>query len=97
MPRLLNNDTEIGFNTDGMYLKHTQVIPDDFLDTLKSERHAKAALRASEYDRVCSVPAFVVDLWMRQGFDYYRESARACVQRLRDQGLEAFITTPKRV
>jgi len=97
MSRLLNNDTEVGFNVDGMYLKHSQYIPDDFLETLKSERHAKAALRAGEYDRVCSVPAFVVDLWMRQGFDYYKESARAVVRRLREQGLEAFITTPKNV
>jgi hypothetical protein len=94
---LLSAETELGFNVDGMYRKTSQIIPDDFLDTLKSERHAKAAIRAGEYDRVCSVPAFVVELWMRQGFDYYRESARACVQRLRDQGLDAFITTPKRV
>ena len=95
--RLLTSRTDIGFNVDGMYLKTSQEIPDDFLDTLQSERHAKTAVRAGEYDRVCSVPTFVVDLWMRQGFDYYKESARAVVRRLREQGLEAFITTPKNV
>jgi hypothetical protein len=96
-PRLLSADTQLGFNVDGMFQEHTQAIPSEFLDTLKDERSAKTNIMAGDYERVCSVPTFVVELWLRQGFDYYRESARACIKRLRDQGLEHFITTPKRV
>jgi hypothetical protein len=94
---LLDAHTDIGFNCDGVFREYTQAIPDEFLDTLKDERAAKANMRAGEHERVCSVPTFVVELWLRQGFDYYKESARACIQRLREHNLECFITTPKRV
>jgi hypothetical protein len=67
----------------------------DFLTGLQSERFAKQHMRAAELDRVASVPTHVADIWLQQGFDIYRESARAIVARLRRDGLEAFLTSPK--
>lgn len=78
-------------------IQRVQEIPDEFLETLKSERLAKAHLRAGDYDRVCSVPAQVVDIWTRQGFDIHRASAREILARLRADNLDAFIATPKAV
>lgn len=97
MPTLIDTETALGENVDGLYREHTQVIPDDFLDNLKSERHAKEHMRAGEHDRVASIPTFVVELWMRQGYDFTRMSAREIVAKLRADDLHAFIATPKRV
>lgn len=98
-PRLdvVDADTTIGFNVDGMFLKHEQTVSDDLLETLKSERLAKAALRAGEMDRVASIPTFVVELWLRQGRDFYNASATEIVSWLERDDLQAFIATPKRV
>lgn len=97
MAELIDTETTFGSNADGLYREDTQIIPSDLLDTLKSERHAKQALRAAEFDRVASVPTFVVELWMRQGFDFYNASAREIVARLNAHDLGTFIATPKRV
>lgn len=94
---LYENLVGFGENADGLFIRHSQTITDDFLDELKSERHAKAALRAADYDRVASVPTSVVELWMRQGYDFYRMSAREIVNKLNADNLGAFISTPKSV
>ena len=95
--QLIDAETEFGANCEGLFTHTTQIIPDDFIDTLKSERHAKAAVRAAEFERVASVPTFVVELWMKQGLDFYNMSAREIVAKLNADDLGAFIATPKRV
>jgi hypothetical protein len=97
MSRLLDTELEFGQNADGVFEKRTQAIPDDFLDTLKSERHAKSMLRSREFNRVASVPTFVVELWNRQGFDFYRMTPREIVNKLNADELGSFVTTPKSV
>ena len=94
---LIEPTVGIGENADGLFLHHEQAIPSTFLDDLKSERLAKAAMRCSEMERVASVPTFVVELWMRQGFDFYNATPREIVARLNANDLGAFVTTPKRV
>ncbi|MES1994445.1 MAG: hypothetical protein V4457_12850 [Pseudomonadota bacterium] len=95
--KLLDANTAINANVDGLYQEHTQAIADDLLDNLKSERHAKAALRSGDYDRAASIPTFVVELWIRQGYDFYNMTAREIVAKLNADNLGAFIATPKRV
>jgi hypothetical protein len=94
---LLDNEPTIGSNADGLYLRHDQPITDDFLDSLKSERLAKAAIRAGEMHRVASVPTSVIELWMRQGYDFYRMTPREIVNKLNADDLGAFVATPKSV
>ena len=95
--KLIEANTAIGSDVEGLYLEHTQAIPSDFLDTLKSERHAKTALQCAEYERVASVPTFVWELWIRQGRDPHHATAREIVAWLNQDDLGAFVTTPKRV
>ena len=95
--KLIDTETTFGDNVEGLYLEHTQVITDDLLQELKSERLAKAAMRAGEYNRVASVPTFVWELWMRQGRDPQNATARQIVSWLQADDLGAFVTTPKRV
>jgi hypothetical protein len=91
--RLIDNEPSFGQNADGLYVCHTQTIPSDFLDSLKSERNAKMNLRKAEFERVASVPTGVVELWLRQGVDVWNLTAREVVQRLERENLHAFITT----
>jgi hypothetical protein len=82
--------------TTGLVLLTKQEITDDFLDHCKAARDGSHE-RAGEYHQVASVPTSVAELWLKQGFDIYREPAKAILKRLRDQQLDAFITTNKRV
>jgi ribose 1,5-bisphosphokinase PhnN len=51
--------------------------------------------RAREYHRFASIPVVVVEQWLKEGFDVYKESPKAILKRLREQNLEAFITSNK--
>ena len=95
---LIDAETTFGENCEGLYLAHRQDITDDFLEELKCERHAKAALSSpGAMNRVARVPTFVWELWMRQGRDPYHATARQIVNWLERDDLQAFISTPKRV
>lgn len=73
-----------------------QDIPQSFLDTLKDCRSASAAA-AGEAHRVASIPNALVEKWLREGFDVFREEARAIVARLKAQGYDQFLATDKAV
>ena len=68
-----------------------QEIPLSFLEFLKDVRSAGPS--KGDANLCASVPQAVVDQWLREGFDIYREDAKAIVARLRAQGLDAFITS----
>lgn len=94
---LIDKLTSIQDTPDGLAFRHAQVIPGDFLETLASERHAKASIRAAEFDRVASVPTALWDIWIAQGRRPFDATPREIVAWLRKDGMDAFITTPKRV
>ena len=95
--QLIDTHSTFGRDMDGRFVHHRQELSTEFLDTLKSERHAKAHMRAGELNRVASVPTFLWELWMRQGRDPYNATARQIVSWLEADSLQAFITTPKSV
>lgn len=95
--KLIEANSTINENVEGLYLEHTQAIPSEFLDSLQSERLAKTALRSAEFERVASVPTFVWELWIRQGRDPHHATAREIVAWLNQDDLGVFVTTPKRV
>jgi len=90
---LYDAETTFGQNCDGVFEHHTQVITDDLMDELKSERLARSAVqKAGSFNRVASLPAFVFELWLRQGFDPWRMSAKEIVAKLNADDLGAFVT-----
>lgn len=95
--RLLENDATWGQNADGLYVKRTQVIPQEFLDDLKSERAARSNQKHQELNLVASVPTHIVELWLRQGIDVWHMTAREVVQKLERDNLQVFVVTPGRV
>jgi len=76
---------------------HTQHISQDFLDRLKDTRENSLNQSENEYMSVASVPVAVVEQWLREGFDIMTEPAHAIVARLKQQNLDAFLTTKKQV
>jgi hypothetical protein len=94
---LLENITATGVNADGLYLCHSQMITQDFLDHLQSQRLAQADIRGKDYHAVATVPTSVIELWGKQGLDFWRMSAREIAAKLRKDDLHAFLATPKSV
>ena len=97
----LNNGTvlhdvewDIGQNVDGLFVKKDQIISDEFL-TANRDARFESTERAKEYHRFASIPVVVVEQWLKQGFDVYKESPKAIVKRLRAENLEAFLTSNK--
>ena len=78
-------------------VRFDQYIPDSFLDGLKDSRNASSSAPAGDFHRVASVPVAVVEKWLREGFDIYKEPAAAVVKRLKAEELTAFLATTKRI
>jgi len=77
------------------FLRYDQPISQDFIDSLRSERLASAAVRAGEMHRVASVPTACYDVWSAQGLDPYRWTAKELLRKLRADGLDSFICSAK--
>lgn len=93
----VNNGLYMGPGEDGLAIKRSQEIPDWFLDDLKSDKLDSTTAPAGDFHRVCAVPVALVEQWLTEGFDVYKEPAQAIIKRLRAAQLDAFITTNKRI
>jgi hypothetical protein len=47
--------------------------------------------------RVASIPTVVVEQWLREGFNIWEATGPEIVKRLRDQNLDGFMATEKRI
>lgn len=89
-----HDDTDASF-----VVKKEQQIPQSFLDRLKTERDQSSNSRMGDYHRLASIPTVVVEKWMREGFNIYDKNitAKDIVARLKNENLEAFLTSTKRI
>ena len=96
---LVGIDTLYGQDADGVFRKHTQNISQSFIDSLAEQRKASAGKREGDFMRVASIPTVIVEKWMREGFNIMsgEHSAAEIVKRLKQENLEAFLTTEKNV
>lgn len=81
-------------------MHHTQEIPQWHLDNLKQQRDASASQKAGDMMKVASIPVAVIEKWMREGFDVMRDkniTAKEIVNKLKNENLDAFLTTEKRL
>lgn len=78
-------------------IKHSQAIDPALLDHIKDVRHAAHNKREGNFMLAASVPVVIHEQWLREGYDMTREPAHKTLQRLRAQGLDAFIATDKRL
>jgi hypothetical protein len=98
-PTLVGVNAEFGENADGLYLKRSQEIPQQLLDSLKEQRNDSTSRREGEFMRVASIPAVVVEKWMREGFNILdpNVNGKEIVRRLKAENLDAFLTTDKSI
>lgn len=94
-PIILDSSVNYGETVGDGFLRYTQEVPDDFLKGLREDRDDSVRRRAGDYMAVATVPTAVYALWMRQGHDPYRWSAKELLAKLRQDGLDAFIQTNK--
>lgn len=93
----------IGINTDylqegdNVVRKHTQEISQAFIDDLKDSRNESTKQREGDFMRVASIPTVVAEQWRREGFDIYSATGPEIVKRLREQDLDYFLATDKRI
>ena len=97
--KLIGIDTIYDDSADGVYRKHTQDISQSFLDNLAEQRNASKGQREGDFMRVASIPTIIVEKWMREGFNIMsgEHSAAEIVKKLKQENLEAFLTTEKSV
>jgi hypothetical protein len=96
-PKVIDKLVDFKDNADGLLITHSQHIPDDFISQLKRDKINADHDRSSEMYRVASIPVVIVEELQRLGFDVMREPVSATLKKLRDLGLDAFITTSKRI
>lgn len=95
MIKLIEQQTDFDENSDGLVIQTSQHIPDSFLKNLKEERFESKHRRSGDYMRVASIPVAVVDKWKREGFDFDNAPIKDIVNKLKMEGLDAFLTTDK--
>ena len=94
---LLGVNTQYLQTGNDVFRKHTQNISQSFLDDLKDNRNASKDQNEGEFMRVASIPVIVVEQWQREGFDIYQATPQEIVKRLKDQNLDYFMATDKRI
>jgi hypothetical protein len=95
--KLLDSYTEFDDTADGLLIKRAQEIPDDFISNLKKQKVESANRREGNFMHVASIPVIIHEKWLKDGFDCTREPYKETLKRLRNEGLDAFIVTNKRV
>jgi hypothetical protein len=92
-------DAEATFidSPDGLVIRKDQNITDEFLQGIADKRDSTG--RTGWLHEVAEIPTGVVEVWKSQGFDINDRNikARDIVKRLRNEGLDAFVTTRKKV
>ncbi|MGC3025833.1 hypothetical protein ACPUER_11885 [Burkholderia sp. DN3021] len=88
-------NVSVASNTDGHIIETHQVIPDSLLQSLADKRLASHNVREREMMHVASIPAALVDRWLREGYDVFQEPIKKTVAKLKNENLEYFLATAK--
>ncbi len=80
-----------------LIIDQQQEIPDDFISELKRQKADSTSVREGEFMHVASIPVLVHEKWLREGYDCTKEPYRETLKKLRNEHLDAFIVTSKRI
>jgi len=92
-------DPDVNFiqDNDRVMREHSQKISQAFLDDLKDTRNQTSSVPSGEFLRVASIPTGVVEKWLREGFNVWEASGKEIVKRLKNENLDYFLATDKRI
>ena len=87
----------VNFNetADNLIIEKSQHIPEWWVDQLKADRIESSQRPAGEMHRAASIPAIVVEKWLAEGFDVFKEPVSKSIAKLKAEGLDYFITSDK--
>ena len=99
MKKFENLNWRIGHNSDGLFVKKEQNIPDDFIQNNKAQRIESSNKKMGNYHKLASIPVAIADKWMREGFNIYDGSVspQEIIKKLKQEDLEAFLTSNKSI
>lgn len=99
MKNIIDHKVEFldGDENNPLLIKKTQELPQEFLDGLKRERDESTSRPAGEFHRVASIPTIVWEKWLREGYDAQNEPLAKTLAKLKEEGLDYFITTNKAI
>lgn len=95
--KLIEAQSDLIEQGDGLTIQRVQEIPQWWLDQLKDERFASKHRPTGEYYRAASIPQALVDQWLHEGYDVFKEPIAKTLAKLKAGGLDAFITTDKQL
>lgn len=95
MSKLIASDFNVGENADGTFIEQYQEIPQWWIDNIQAAKVDTKHSRAGEYHRAASIPQVVVDKWLSEGYDVFKEPVAKTLAKLRSENLDYFITTEK--
>jgi len=88
---------EIRSEPGKLVIAQEQNIPDQFISDLKRAKADSTDKREGEFMHVAAIPVLVHEKWLREGFDCTKAPIKETLKRLREQHLDAFIVTNKRI
>jgi hypothetical protein len=100
MFKLIDPEQTFLFEDDGtVAIKNMQRIDDDFITRLREEEMAMQNQKLGEFVKLGEIPTIFVYKWMSEGFNIFDPDVKAShiQKRLKQDGLDAFITTRKRL
>lgn len=95
----IKEDIKVDFadNADGLLIKKSQDIPQEYIDHLKAYRAESNTAPAGNYHRAASIPIIIHEKWLAEGYDCTKEPIRKTLAKLKAEGLDYFITTDKQL
>ena len=94
---ILDSFTVFDENSEGLLIKRQQEIPDDFLSNLRAQKIENQERHEGEFMLAASIPVIIHEKWLREGYDCTRAPYKETLKRLRNEHLDAFIATSKRI
>jgi|TARA_B110000908_G_scaffold160986_1_gene204741 hypothetical protein len=95
-PTLIQNEADFIHEHGEVIQKNTQHIAQSFLDDLNDARN-DSSKTTGDMMRVASIPTAVVEKWMREGFNLWEAKGSEIVRKLKNEDLDMFLTTNKRI
>jgi hypothetical protein len=92
-------DTALGVkqDADGLYRTNSQHIPDSFIKELQEQKTAGGYTDSGEMLKMASIPVVIVEQMMREGVDVYKAPIKDIIKWLRNNDMDHFLTTTKRI
>lgn len=95
--RLVDTDMGVVQDADGLYRTNTQQITDSFLQDLKNQKSAGGYTQSGEMLKMASIPVVVAEQMMKEGVDVYKAPIKDIIKWLKNNDMEHFLTTSKRI